>query len=134
MLRVRLVAQRRELLDIAAGDVLHQKRVGDAAEGDGGNHDHLAMARRNRQRHVHGIGMPHAAVEADEQPPLRLGKRRVFGPVSKELDERTRPLETTNRSKRADKRGDIAFLDPAVFDFAAAVAESLSSAAANRTR
>ena len=76
----------------------------------------------NRERHVHGIGLPHAGIEADTQAPLRLRIGRMLRPVGEELAER--PLAGRNNQKieTIDQRRDIAFLDAAVFDPAAAIA------------
>ena len=72
MLAVSLVVERRQFLHVAAGDVLHQQRVGDAIEGYGRDDDHLAMPRRNRKRDVHRDRLAHARVETDAQAALRL--------------------------------------------------------------
>ena len=122
-----LVAERHQLFEIASGDVFHQKRGRQTAERPCRNHDHLAVAGRNRQRHVHGIGMLHAAVKADEQPALRLGERRVFGPVSKQLNQRIAAARHDQEIEARRKRGDLVILDAAVFDFAAAVEKATQS-------
>lgn len=71
-LAVLLVIQRRQFLQVSARHVLHQERVGHAVEGQCRDHDHLAMARRHRQRDIHRIRLPHAHIEADAEPALRL--------------------------------------------------------------
>ena len=101
VLRVVVVAERGQLLHVAARHVLHQQRVGDTVERNGRDHDHLAVSWRHRERDVHGVGLPHAGVKPDAQPPLRLRIGRVLRPVSEELPSGPLPVETTRRSKRA---------------------------------
>ena len=90
-----------------------------------GNHDHLAVARRNRKRHVHRIGLANTGIEADTEPPLRLRIGRVLRPVGEELAERALAAGNDEEVEPADQRRDIAFLDAAVFDPAAAIRKIL---------
>ena len=123
MLGVVVVAERCKLLHVAAGHILHQQRVGDAIEGNGRDHDHLAMSGRHRERDIHGIRLPHAGVEADAQAALRLRVRRMLRPVGEELAKRPLAGRHHQKIETCDERTDIALFDAAVFDLAAAPRE-----------
>ncbi|MGY4355410.1 hypothetical protein ACVW0J_001903 [Bradyrhizobium sp. i1.7.7] len=84
------------------------------------DHDHLAMAWRHRERDVHGIGLPHAGVKPDAQPPLRLRIGGVLRPVSEELAQRTLAGRDDQEIETGDQRTDVALFDAAIFDLAAA--------------
>ena len=87
-----------------------------------GNHDHLAVSRRNRKRHVHRIGLRARRCRGRRRAAAAAANKAMLRPVGEELAER--PLAGRNHEKieTLDQRRDIALLDPAIFDPAAATA------------
>ena len=81
------------------------------------------MPGRHRKRDVHGIRLAHPGVEADAQTALRLRVRRMLRPVGEELTERPLAGRHDKKIETRDQRSDIALLDAAVFDLAAAPRE-----------
>ena len=72
-----------------------------------------------------GSGSPNTGIEADAEAPLRLRIGRVLRPVGEELTERALAAGNNEEVEPADQRRDIAFLDAAVFDPAAAIRKIL---------
>ena len=72
-----------------------------------------------------GSGCADAGIKADAKPPLRLRIGRVLRPVGEELAERALAGRNDEQIEPGDQWRDIAFLDPAVFDLAAAIGEVL---------
>ena len=69
--------------------------------------------------------MLHAAIKADKQPTLRLGERRVLGPIGKQLAEPIAAARHNQQIEPGRQRGDLVILDAAVFDIAAAIEKIL---------
>ena len=71
------------------------------------------------------VGLPDARIKADAKPPLRLRIGRVLRPIGEELAERALAGGNDEQVEAGNQREQIALLNPAAFDFAAAIHEVL---------